>query len=234
MQGSITCTSTLGEGSTFSFSIELLVCDDSIPSTPKEIADECIVHQQHEFIDSLHRACDDKGHESCKTLSDCKILLVEDNVVSQRVGTKMLSSKGYQVKIASDGVQCVDMVQSEEFDLILMDCHMPRLDGFAAAKAIREKEEVSKDESSECNKQEERTKKRIPIIAMTALATKDTKEKCLRSGMDACLTKPVSKDVLLKTLAEFTPLSSNTRVDETPDCDRWKKKMYILLKELAM
>lgn len=119
-----------------------------------------------------------------------RVLVVEDNAVNQRLAKVMLSRAGYQVDIADNGEEALIILQQIPFDAVLMDCQMPIMDGFAATRAIR---------ASEL-----KTKQHMPIIAMTANAMEGDSERCLASGMDAYLSKPVSAALLYRTLDDWT------------------------------
>jgi CheY-like chemotaxis protein len=110
-------------------------------------------------------------------LADRRVLLAEDNLVNQEVARGMLESLGCQVRVAADGRAVVDAFTTDSCDLVLMDCHMPRMDGFAASAAIRRLE------------QEER-RQRTPIIALTADVASGMEARCKRVGMDGYLAKP--------------------------------------------
>ncbi|HNB23401.1 MAG TPA: response regulator [Candidatus Melainabacteria bacterium] len=110
------------------------------------------------------------------------VLLVEDNFVNQKVATVLLQRLGLKVKITSNGREAVEAVSNHKFDLILMDCHMPIMDGFEATVAIREIEA--------------RTNTYSPIIAVTALAMSGDRERCIAAGMDDYLSKPIDIDLL--------------------------------------
>jgi signal transduction histidine kinase len=121
------------------------------------------------------------------TAAPLRILVAEDNRVNQAVVSRMLERAGHTVAIAADGQQAVEMHSSGSFDLILMDIHMPVLDGFEATARIREADRGT----------------HTPVIALTANAMNGDRERCLRAGMDGYIAKPVSREVLLDTLAEF-------------------------------
>jgi len=128
-----------------------------------------------------------------------RILLVEDNAINQRIGVALLKKAGYKCEIANDGQEAVDTVSKMPFDLILMDCQMPVLDGYEATQVIR--------------RREARTGGFIPIIAMTANAMEGDREKCLAAGMDDYITKPVVSEQLYEKLAFW--LNSGRRADKS-------------------
>ncbi len=111
-----------------------------------------------------------------------RILLVEDGPVNQRVATELLSQRGHVVEIADNGLEALRTLETNDFDLVLMDVQMPEMDGFEATAAIREKEDG--------------TGEHIPIIAMTAHAMHGDRERCLEAGMDDYVAKPLRADEL--------------------------------------
>jgi two-component system, sensor histidine kinase and response regulator len=115
-----------------------------------------------------------------------RILLVEDNAVNQLVALRLLEKYGHTVGVAANGRKALEELEKESYDLILMDVQMPEMNGWEATKAIREKEKL--------------TGGHIPIVAMTAHAMKGDEERCLASGMDAYLTKPIRTQELLAVL----------------------------------
>jgi CheY-like chemotaxis protein len=119
-----------------------------------------------------------------------RILLAEDNLVNQRVALRMLEREGHQVVVASNGREALAAIERECLDLVLMDVQMPEVDGFEATAAIRARERI--------------TGARLPIIAMTAHAMSGDREWCLAAGMDGYVSKPISKSVLLETIASLT------------------------------
>jgi len=121
-------------------------------------------------------------------LFDSRILLVEDNIVNQKVALKMLKDFGVQSDLAEDGVQALQLVRQHQYDLILMDLQMPNMDGYQATKAIR---------------QEEGLNKVTPIVALTANALYDVKNQCLQAGMNDFLAKPYKKALLKKLLVRW-------------------------------
>jgi CheY-like chemotaxis protein len=119
---------------------------------------------------------------------DCLVLIAEDNPVNQSLALKQMRQMGYRARLVGNGVEAVDEVVSYpgQYTLILMDCHMPVMDGYEATRLIRQ---------NEAN-----TGRHVPIIAMTASAMQGDREKCLAAGMDDYLSKPVSLDVLRDVL----------------------------------
>ncbi|HEY6260449.1 MAG TPA: response regulator, partial [Nitrospiraceae bacterium] len=130
------------------------------------------------------------------------ILLVEDVPVNREVAIGMLELLGHRVDVAENGQEAVDAVARTTYDLVLMDCQMPTMDGFAASGAIREQEQLPGHT------------RRLPIIALTALAIEGDRQRCLAAGMDDYLTKPFTqgqlKDILSHWLSQ-TDASSSQR-----------------------
>jgi CheY-like chemotaxis protein len=114
-----------------------------------------------------------------------EILLVEDNPVNQRVARRLLESWGCLVTIASDGAQALTAVSDQSFDLVLMDCQMPVMDGYEASRRLRSLP----------------AGRNLPIVAMTAEAITGDRERCLEAGMNDYLTKPV-RGTLLRAMVE--------------------------------
>ena len=119
-----------------------------------------------------------------------RILLAEDNVVNQKVAARVLEREGFVVDVAHDGRQAVEAWRRGTYDLILMDCQMPQLDGYEATREIRREERESGGAS------------RVPIIALTAHAMKGAAEDCRRAGMDDYLTKPLDREQLKRCLSQ--------------------------------
>lgn len=121
-------------------------------------------------------------------LRGMKVLLAEDNIFNQAVALEVLGKQGCEVTIASNGKEAVEAFAAKPFDIVLMDLQMPEMDGIEAARAIRAQE----------------TSGRVPIIALTAHAFIDYRERCLEAGMDEHLSKPIRVSELLTVLARFT------------------------------
>ncbi len=179
-------------------------------------ADACLIKpitRQH-MLDTLAHVLDDNMHGKKHTiitsdistsmsarkllagnsiLQGSHILLVEDNKVNMEIMSKILSMFGCQVTVAENGLIAVEAVRTRSFDLIFMDCQMPEMDGFEAARIIVSLKAEGKIDP-------------VPIVALTANALKEDRERCLESGMDDYLSKPVRKSsleaILLKWLRE--------------------------------
>jgi len=120
-----------------------------------------------------------------------QILVAEDYVLNQKLATRLLARGGYTCDIVDDGQKVVEATASGSYDLVLMDCQMPVMDGFEATRTIRQRESHSGDH--------------LPIIAMTANAMKGDRERCLEAGMDDYLSKPIRVDELFALLSKYLP-----------------------------
>jgi len=131
---------------------------------------------------------------------ESRVLVAEDNPVNQRVAIRLLERMGLRPAIAGDGEQALEALARERFDLVLMDCQMPKMDGFEATARIRADERLGG--------------RSLPVIAMTANAMEGDRERCLSAGMDDYLGKPVRPDELRAVLLHWLPrpaLPSHTR-----------------------
>ena len=122
-------------------------------------------------------------------LRSLHILLAEDNRVNQKIATRLLEKRGHHVALARNGAEALAALAQRSFDLVLMDVHMPDMDGIEATIAIREKEKS--------------TGLHQPVIAMTALAMTGDSERCLAAGMDGYLSKPIDLQKLDEVLAVY-------------------------------
>ncbi len=128
-----------------------------------------------------------------------RILLVEDNLVNQKVAQGLLKKLGLSAEVAANGQIAVEALCKVDYDLVLMDCQMPVMDGYEATRLIRDSGSGVKNAA-------------VPIIAMTANAMQGDREKCLLSGMDDYLAKPIKPQTLMAALEKWLPVSS---VDST-------------------
>jgi CheY-like chemotaxis protein len=137
-----------------------------------------------------------------KATQPLRILLAEDNEVNRQVAVEFLSMRGHTVEVAHDGAEALEAFYREQFDVILMDIQMPNMDGIQATAAIRQREEISGQH--------------IPIVAMTGYAMTGDRQRCLDSGMDAYICKPIRSQELFDILERFSPANRNARTDLAP------------------
>ena len=126
--------------------------------------------------------------ESLIPTKPLKILLAEDNLVNQKLAILILQKQGHSVVVARNGLEALQKVASDDFDLVLMDVQMPEMDGLEATRMIRAMDDANL--------------RNIPIIAMTAHAVKGDEEMCLEAGMDAYVSKPISRNQLFQTIQD--------------------------------
>jgi CheY-like chemotaxis protein len=124
-----------------------------------------------------------------------RILLAEDNPINQRLTLRLLEKRGHAVVAAADGVEALEALDRDVFDLVLMDVQMPQMDGFQVTAIVREREKL--------------TGGHLPIFAMTAHVLKGDEERCLTAGMDGYIPKPISPKALIAVVESVSvPLSS--------------------------
>lgn len=172
MEGEMACESRVGEGSLFWFEVPLPECGARQAETGKAGA-----AQQPDF----------------RTIS---ALVAEDNAVNQRVLARLLEKLGCRVTMVQDGAEAVEAARRERFDVIFMDCQMPRMDGYEAARRIREI-----GPSGEA----------VPIVALTAHAMDSDRQRCLQAGMTDYVTKPVDLERLREALERAAPRPAPVR-----------------------
>jgi two-component system sensor histidine kinase/response regulator len=132
-----------------------------------------------------------------RSLDGLRVLVAEDNPVNQKVAMRMLSKLGCAAYAVANGAEALEAVQSQDFDVVLMDCQMPEMDGFEATRRIRELGLTHTP----------------PILALTANAMQGDKELCLQAGMDDYLTKPIGLKILAETLSRWSSPSEQARED---------------------
>ncbi len=139
---------------------------------------------------------------------DARILVVEDNPVNQDVVTGLLESMGCRVVTAPNGRSAVQRYAQEKFDLILMDCEMPILDGFQATRRIRDLEQMAATDNEKSP--------RMPVVALTAHALADVRERCMAAGMDDFLVKPFDEEQIVETLRRWLAPLERAPIERAP------------------
>ena len=167
--------------------------------------------KQSELLDAIMMAIGTPGREDTTVITrytvqearnKLNVLVAEDNPINQRLVIELLKTRGHRVALASNGKEAIEAIEEEDFDLVLMDVQMPDMDGLTATREIR-KMEVH-PQSSIFNRQYS-----IPIIAMTAHAMKGDRDKCLESGMDGYVSKPINVEELFGVIDKFSPKLKN-------------------------
>ncbi len=129
--------------------------------------------------------------ESSGSIQAIRVLLAEDNPTNQMFAREVISRQGWICEVVDNGRQAVESIKKTRFDIVLMDCQMPEMDGFTATAAIRRMEQETSVPVS------------TPIIALTANAIKGDRERCLLSGMDAYLPKPFAPKSLIELIRKL-------------------------------
>ncbi len=138
-----------------------------------------------------------------------RILLAEDNPVNQKVAVRQLEKMGYSADVVANGLEVLSALRQMPYDIILMDCQMPEMDGYEATRRIR-KGQLGEPEDSPTTRFATSDPTKICIVAMTANAMQGDREKCLASGMNDYLSKPLRKEDLQGILERYTPLDKMT------------------------
>ena len=139
-------------------------------------------------------------------LRGARILLAEDNITNQQIAVAMLNKLGCRADVAANGTEVLEALRTIPYDLVLMDCHMPEMDGFEATRRIRSVD------SAVLNHQ-------MPVIAMTARAMKEDREECLHAGMNDHLPKPVDPKALAEMLGKWLPVQTGDLKLETGEAE---------------
>ena len=170
MNGDVGFESKVDIGSTFWFEVEL----------PKDLS---------QLKDKDVSAEKSSGINSERNMNDLRILVAEDNKINQKVIRMTLEREGFDIDIASNGVEVLEKYKVKEYDIIFMDVHMPEMDGFDATRMIRATEQE--------------TGGHTPIVAFTASVMQHEKDLCIESGMDDFIGKPIEKEELISVLSRW-------------------------------
>ena len=182
MGGTMTVESTPGAGSRFSFTVKASAASEQETKATLNASEESIDPAVRRNAPTLPRLSRPAG-------AGMNVLLAEDNPVNQAVAQAMLKQLGCTITLAKDGRAAVEHAQARHFDLILMDCHMPEMDGYAATAAIRALERDGRP--------------RQVIVAQTANAMEGDREGCLKAGMDDYISKPFNREKLAEVVVRW-------------------------------
>jgi two-component system, sensor histidine kinase and response regulator len=198
MGGEVGVISNKGTGSNFFFTVPLIIYEGSIEQS---LPDHSV------FVENQQEA---------KERINIRILLVEDNEINRKFMVRLLSNYTLFCDVACNGEAAVKACADKEYDLIIMDCQMPVMDGYEATKQIRKLESKNKH---------------TIIIAMTAFAMEGDAEKCYEAGMDDYLSKPIKAEKLLEKLHQYYPSEGNVNKDNK-NADYFNKVVDTLMEEI--
>ena len=205
MGGQTNVKSTPGKGSTFSFTVALRKALDHREQAHTDVSPSSgngsVLTKNDNVVLVALTDQTQPEYEPKKTEQDSPpirtaqhILVAEDNEINRELASILLEECGYNCTCVEDGLAAVEAIHQHEYAAVLMDCQMPRLDGYAATKKIRTWE-----------KQQDTGRKPIPIIAVTANAMSGDRDQCLAAGMNDYLSKPIRPDALTKILTKWAP-----------------------------
>ncbi|KAH6642955.1 hypothetical protein C7974DRAFT_302678 [Boeremia exigua] len=190
--GEIGVSSSLGQGSTFGFYVKARRAERR-PKTVGELFSELGANERAQ--------------------QPLQVLLVEDNIINQKVLGKQLRKAGCTVSVANHGLEALNTLEKETFDVVLMDLEMPILDGMAAMRKIREKEIAEEGLLGEDIKRGARDGDRLPIIAVTANVRKEQIDAAMAAGADRVMQKPFKAADLVYMMKSLLPLVTTPRID---------------------
>ena len=202
MAGTVNLVSAPAEGSTFSFEIPLKNCSAAeltllLKENPVPVVENA--EKEQSGRDTKENAGGSVNVKETTVKKNCgmNVLVVEDNPVNQRLASLLISKEGCEVSVAGDGLQALELLKEEKYDLVLMDVQMPRMDGLTATRRIREIEAAEERKEYKSLSQQDRP---LIIVGLTAHARKEDEQKCYDAGMNYFLTKPIVRAKLIETL----------------------------------
>jgi CheY-like chemotaxis protein len=178
MGGAITLESKEGHGSSFTLRVPLIVASEAE-----------VVRAALSDTDSVLSTPHSSGayvRERRALPTACTVLVAEDNRINQRLAQRVLEAEGFSVVLAGDGVQALQVLDRQSIDIVLMDCQMPGMDGYEATRRIRAHPLTAVAS--------------VPIVALTAHAMDEDREKCLAAGMNEYISKPFQRGHLIRTI----------------------------------
>jgi CheY-like chemotaxis protein len=206
MGGSFYATSQLGLGSDFRFTVRLrsfsAICSDMVSNSPSNVLpvgstiSNCLESLSSDILEKLPTRRMSLSSDILEKLPTRRILVVEDFEPNLILLQAFLNASCWQLTISRNGLEALEHLKKQSFDLILMDMQMPVMDGYTATKTIR-RQETRGNQS------------RVPIIALTAHTFSEDVKKCLAIGCDAHLSKPIRKEKLLTTMIHILDVFSN-------------------------
>ncbi len=202
MGGDILVESKPGRGSAFSFTLPFEKLKGEIKPFPVLKANDRELNPL--LADDNKTGLQEELCENITDLNGARVLLAEDNDINQEVAVKLLSNAGVITDSANNGWEALEAVQQGNYDALLLDIQMPEMDGYAAAREIR------------------KINRKIPIIAMTAHAMLGDREKCMESGMDDYISKPIEPDRLYHVLSKWIR-KTDSEVIETEFRSTWSE-----------
>ncbi|MCB2182003.1 MAG: response regulator [Desulfobulbaceae bacterium] len=195
MGGKIGIESIEGKGSTFSF----IICLKKSEAQKETLPVDSGVESESTGVSERTEA-EDGRTEKKAVETGLKILVVEDNLVNQRLVSIMLKKAGCSSDVAGDGVKALEKLKANQYDFVLMDVQMPNMDGHAATRKIRE---IESSEEKESFRSLVGRSKPLYIVGLTAHARKEDELQCYEAGMDHYLTKPIVKEKLMQVIEDM-------------------------------
>jgi len=203
MGSHISIRSTLNKGTIFEFDLTVEEPIDQQSSKLKQVdyKDHDLLLSQIDSEEPIQAIAANEQKGIDKDISPLRILLVEDNTFNQMIALRLLAKLGYHADCAVNGLEVLATLEHQEYDVILMDLQMPVMDGLEATRRIRLLEKQTQ------------AKNKVKIIAMTANAMAEDREKCMLLGMDDFISKPVRIEYLAEILKNISSESNQKKID---------------------